>query len=362
MQGLLTFASLNGWETGPAVIGILLAICSMLVVREVGPYENPSTNVLANLAQLQLLATSLVAYMLITELEGARPAKLVLWGILLLLVNLGTVLLAIWLQVTESNRQIVLQLMLLEREIRDAEMLMDGQSLRADIARLQRSTGMQLSVPSLKDVLPEMDDASAAAKLQGAMFIEEIEGSPIPSHTKLLYPCWVIPLSKLRKLERLPTHEDALQAEYLDELTQLSTQPSCAYSFFVSQNWEGGTEEPHPDNPRNTKLRWLCRLREHLGLPQTRELWIWFDILSVPQRDRTLQMKAIGSLCAFTHLITRFIPLVRDENMWQRLYDEQLDFPSGTLLTYSTRGWQVCSLSPFIFSVCLRAHNCSAWS
>ena len=40
---------------------------------------------------------------------------------LLLLVNLSTVLLAIWLQITESNRQIVLQLMLLEREIRDAE-------------------------------------------------------------------------------------------------------------------------------------------------------------------------------------------------------------------------------------------------
>ena len=76
--------------------------------------------------------------------------------------------------------------MLLEREIRDAEMLMDGQSLRADIVRLQRSTGMQLSVPNLTDVLPEMDDASAAAKLQGAMFLDAIEGSPVPSHTKLL--------------------------------------------------------------------------------------------------------------------------------------------------------------------------------
>ena len=42
---------------GPAVIGIIFALCSMLVVREVAPYENPSTNVLANLAQLQLLAT-----------------------------------------------------------------------------------------------------------------------------------------------------------------------------------------------------------------------------------------------------------------------------------------------------------------
>ena len=135
-----------------------------------------------------MLCADLVSYMLITELESAGPSKLALWGTLLLLINLGTVFLAIFLQITESNRQIVLTLQLLEREIRDAEMLMDGQSLRADIARLQRSTGMQLSVPSLEDVLPEMDDASAAAKLQGALFMEGIEGSPVPSCTKMMYP------------------------------------------------------------------------------------------------------------------------------------------------------------------------------
>ena len=48
--------------------------------------------------------------MLLTELEAASQGKLVLWGVLLLVVNLGTVLLAIFLQITESNRQIVLQL------------------------------------------------------------------------------------------------------------------------------------------------------------------------------------------------------------------------------------------------------------
>ena len=84
-----------------------------------------------------------------------------------------------------------------------------------------------------------------------------------------------------------------------------------------------------------------------------RELWVWFDIISVPQNDRVLQMKAIGnvphhsvlprsfkggnflpgSLCAYTHLITRFIPLVRDANAWLRIYGEVLDFHSGTLAT-----------------------------
>ena len=80
MQGLLTFAALNGWTTGPAVVGIMLSLCSMLVVREVAPYENPSTNILANVAQLQLLSTYLVSYMLLTELYSAPQRKIVVWG------------------------------------------------------------------------------------------------------------------------------------------------------------------------------------------------------------------------------------------------------------------------------------------
>ena len=67
-------------------------------------------------------------------------------------------------------------------------MLVDSQSLRTDIERLQRSSGMKLALPTLTDVMPDLEDASASAKLQGAMFLEQIEGSPIPSHTKMLYP------------------------------------------------------------------------------------------------------------------------------------------------------------------------------
>ena len=116
-----------------------------------------------------------------------------------------------------------------QREVREAEMLLDGTSLRSDVARLQRATGMSLVLPTLVDALGEMDDVSAAAKLQGALFLKEIEGAPVPSHTRMLYPCYVIPLSRLREFERLPKHEDALQSEQLDELTAQSVQPSCAY-------------------------------------------------------------------------------------------------------------------------------------
>ena len=134
----------------------------------------------------------MVAYLLITELDGASDSKLVLWGTVLLLVNLGTVVLAIVLQIAEANRKTVIQLILLEREIREAEFLVDSQSLRTDVERLQCAAGVKLSLPTLTtDVMPDLDDASAAAKLQAALFLERIEGSPVPSHTKLLYP-WCV--------------------------------------------------------------------------------------------------------------------------------------------------------------------------
>ena len=92
---------------------------------------------------------------------------------------------------------------------------------------------------------------------------------------------------------------------------------------------------PHPDNVRNTKLEWLKRIKSHLSLPKTRQVWIWWDILSIPQHDRNLQLAAIASLCAYTQLCTRFIPLVRREDAWVTLYGSGEDsaLPAGTLET-----------------------------
>ena len=74
----------------------------------------------------------------------------------------------------------------------------------------------------------------------------------------------------------------------------------------------------------------------------------------MPQDDRQLQIKAISSLCAYTHLITRFIPLVRDADAWQLLHGEELGYPSGTLETYCKRGWcrleMLAALAPKRFS------------
>ena len=44
-----------------------------------------------------------------------------------------------------------------------------------------------------------------------------------------------------------------------------------------------------------------------MALPRGREVWVWFDIMSIPQRSRDLQIKAIASLPAYTQLCTRYV-------------------------------------------------------
>ena len=95
------------------------------------------------------------------------------------------------------------------------------------------------------------------------------EIADFPSFAKRTYPCWVMSLTNLAAFEELPCHEECI--EQLDELLPDSISPSCAYSFFISQNWEGGRPGPsgqgffnvrgypHPDNKLNTKLHWLKR-------------------------------------------------------------------------------------------------------
>ena len=63
---------------------------------------------------------------------------------------------------------------------------------------------------------------------------------------------------------------------------------------------------------RRDKLRWLKRIKQHMALPQGRQVWIWFDLISIPQRSRDLQIKAITSLPAYTQLCTRYFKALRD--------------------------------------------------
>ena len=91
------------------------------------------------------------------------------------------------------------------------------------------------------------------------------------------------------------------------------------------------------------QLRWVKNIRRHFQLPSDMKVWIWWDLLSIPQHNRTLQRKAIASLCYYATLCSRFIPLVRDENEWRTRYGNDAPgsdtLPRGTLGVYLDRGW-----------------------
>ena len=108
-----------------------------------------------------------------------------------------------------------------------------------------------------------------------------------------------------------------------------------------------------------TKLRWLKNIKAHLRIQNDREIWIWFDIFSIPQKNRVDQTKAISSLPHYTQLCTRILPLVRDARNWERLYNTPASaYPDGQVRgdvnTYYERGWcrleLLCALCPKKFS------------
>ena len=152
-----------------------------------------------------------------------------------------------------------------------------------------------------------------------------------PSTTELheaLYPCYVISLSKLQQMETLEQHEALLEKDALEVLTRTSRTPSGAFTFFISQNWESKTS---PDNAMGTKLAWMKNLRDHLAIPPSIEIWVWWDLISIPQRQRKLQLRAIASLPNYASLCSRFIPLVRDGD--RRRVDALLDH-AGLVLAH----------------------------
>ena len=263
LTGLIRYVNKT---SGPPTAGIVLSLISVIVFREVQPYENPSTNALCTFAQWQLLSTYLLAYSLLTELKAAPANKLVLVGSLLLSINLMTLFVALYVQVREGDRHVELSLTLAEREMREAELTLEQDQMRQDIEELLKRTGLKVETSASAAEIEAAGPVGKAAKMQEQMFLTAIdECTEFPSFTKRLYPCWVISLTNLTAFIELPEHE--LCIERLEELLPDSTSPSCAYSFFISQNWEGGKPDPsgtgyhnvrgqpHPDNKLNTKVR-----------------------------------------------------------------------------------------------------------
>ncbi len=357
MIGLVGFCGERS-ETQSAV-GTLISLLSVFLYREMHPFNDRLTNMLASIAMWMCFIVFLCSFIIVTRPFGYSDNALggVLVGFFLVVIGASG-----YIAVVDHAEQAEVLQRQSELEFRECEADMDIAELRADILQLrEKFQPHELEKERVASQVEDMAAAIAQARRQESTMIAS---NNTKQHTisfyNVQYPCYVLSLKELRKYERLPVHEDALRSEILDILTQTSTMPASAFAYFISQNWETFGASPHPDNVRNTKLNWLKSLPQHMKLPSTvSEVWVWWDLVSIPQRAREEQKKAIDSLCCYAQLCSRFVALVRDAEAWEKLYGESIkhpDFPTaGALSTYAARGWcrleLLCSLAPKKFKL-----------
>ena len=345
-----------------AAVGLVVALLTVIVYREVSPYLAESVNSLSTAATWQLSFTFVGGVIILGRPFGYADTVL---GLILIALNVVVIVLAIVLQLRSGSAALEAELKMMELAFRQAELELSATEMRSIISSLTGQDGDE--VETTNDDAPRT--LSCVASFGGAhtassgghtahkpvrsthtAVIKKIDGGGGKkleiTFDKAHFPCYVVSLSKLRKLTRIINHEEARQGAMLDELTQTSRSPSCAFSFFVSQNWES---RDSPDNAENTKLRWLQNLPKHLGHAGNDpnfECWIWWDFCSVPQNNRALQACAIASLCNYASLCSRVVPLVRDGAAFRELHGARsagaATLPSGTYDVYMRRGW--CNL------------------
>ena len=166
------------------------------------------------------------------------------------------------------------------------------------------------------------------------------------------YPMYVMNIRQLKKLKRLPFHEEALKAGLLQMVTENSVErTSC---IFVSHNWEDPDymypadknmegAKGFPDDGANSKLKWLQNAARNIDFAD-KDFYIWIDYFSIPQHPKNMFMKmlAMRSLPFYMSVCAECVALVRDMReairgiAGGRMEDRDRD---RGLVKYQSRGW-----------------------
>ena len=261
-----------------------------MMYTEFAPYLGASVNAVAVAAQWQLVFSFLAGIVITEDLDFDGVAL----GILLLLTNIVIIALACWFQFAVGSSNVHAELVMMEMELRETELLNAVREIQGDMMSKQYSSQCEdlSTTPTTSHV------RMPTRRKTTIQFVFGVHDSREILFDKGAYPCFVVALANLQLIDRLPIHEEAISQGILDELSPESRDPSSAFSFFISQNWECHKQDaPHPDNVLNTKLLWIKNLHVHLNIPRTCELWVWWDLISCPQIDPRLQGRAIQSLC-----------------------------------------------------------------
>lgn len=352
---------------------ILLAFVSVVGQQVAQPYQDGGSNMCALIAHVVVFFLFYFGSQIMAKVIDRGFSTSLALGIGIFV----PILYFISLQLTEEEQQRRLYLLEMEQMSQKEEMqvqmkhllLAEEQLIKqlaevdafASLAQQDANRPRNISIASL----------SPMRKAQTPVPIKAEHRSILKLHQKIarfdekgFYPCYVMSLKNIMRMEKLLTHEEALHSDppLLDVVTRDSLAPSPAHTYFISQNWES---EDHPDNNLGTKLAFLKNLLAHCSIEHGREIWIWFDIFSIPQADRKLQLRAIDSIQFYSSLISRFIPLVRDPDCWRLTHGcepSRMAGPStpvrGSLETYQSRGW--CRLEVFC-ALCPKRFRDGSW-
>lgn len=280
-------------------------------------------NTFAVVAQLPILSCYFAGIIITGNMFPYSPWLL---GTALAAVTVFIMVTAGFLLYSRGSSALEAELQMLEHERREVEIKVSLEEMHADIARLTKHVPIQSIDPlsplgrrsTISLASPDLEHAIPKSRQALETSLNNKEANAQKARYDIgLYPCYVIALSDLCELDEICCHEDLLKKKKLKILSPRSRRPSCAFTYFISHNWD---QDDFPDNPCNTKLRWLKQLRSHLNLKDDSEVWLWWDYISIPQKNRERQILAISSIVYYVHLCSRFLPLVRDEDEWRALY------------------------------------------
>jgi hypothetical protein len=113
---------------------------------------------------------------------------------------------------------------------------MDIAELRADILQLrEKYQPLELEKERKANEVYDLAAHASLTRQRSTMIGGKVAKQGVISFRTVQYPCYCISLKALRQFDRLPVHEDALRMDILEVLTQSSTMPGSAFTYFISQ-------------------------------------------------------------------------------------------------------------------------------
>jgi len=150
--------------------------------------------------------------------------------------------------------------------------------------------------------------------------------------TSFAQPMALMLASDFLSLTAMVCHEDCRDRGllvFLDSMEQVETFKRSRSIAFISHQWLGGAD---PDTEDTTQLRVMQGAVRGLMVTTSREMHVWMDYISVPQRHAGAQAMAMWALPAYVSTADHFIICAPDA------VHRDTQEPCG-LDTYTCRGW-----------------------